>query len=97
MHLILKGDEYGRQVGLWMRFDDSGLTIGAKYADGSSSPFSTKITNAELQFLNNTNPLAWISGEQLYINNAIIKQAFVIGNFFFCPRNDGSMSISWQD
>lgn len=90
-------DEYGRQVGQWMRFDDSGLTIGAKYADGSSSPFSTKITNAELQFLNNTNPLAWISGEQLYINNAIIKQAFVIGNFFFCPRNDGSMSISWQD
>lgn len=90
-------DEYGQQVGKWMRFDDSGLTIGAKYSDGSSSPFSTKITNAELQFLNNTNPLAWISGEQLYINNAIIKQAFVIGNFFFCPRNDGSMSISWQD
>lgn len=90
-------NNYKAEVGQWLTFDENGLTIGATDSSGISSPFKTVLDNERLAFLENDSTVAYINGKQLYINNAVINEAFVIGRFFFCPRADGSMSISWQE
>lgn len=80
--------------------EDTGLILGAK-----TSNFRTVIDNQSLRFqetkLENgeerVTTVAFISNEQLYIPNAVIQKSLMLGNFFFSPHDDGSVSLVWKD
>lgn len=71
--------------------DDEGLTLGAK-----SSKFKTVIDNERMAFKQNDDTVAYISNNQLYIANAILTGSFTLGDFFFSPRPDGGVSLTYQ-
>ncbi len=85
-------NEYRAEVGQYMTFDENGLTLGA-----ISSTFRTVIDNQRLAFYDGNQVAAYISNNQLFIPNAVIQSALAIGNFFFIPRTDGGVSLTWKD
>ena len=82
---------YKSDVGQYMQFDENGLTLGA-----SSSNFKTVIDNQRLAFKEGDATVAYISNSQLYITDAIIRNSLILGSFFFSPREDGGVSLTWQ-
>lgn len=84
-------DEYKASVGQYMQFDEDGLTLGS-----TSSNFKTVIDNERLAFKDGDSVVAYISNSQLYIIDAIIKNSLILGSFFFSPREDGGVSLTWQ-
>ena len=83
---------YKADVGQYLRFDENGLTLGA-----INSNFSTVIDNQRLAFKDGDSVAAYISNNQLYIPNAVIQNTLSIGKFFFLPREDGGVSLIWND
>ena len=84
-------NNYKSELGQYMTYDENGLTLGAV---GSS--FKTVIDNRRLAFCENNSVAAYISNSQLYIPNAVIQNALLLGDFAFVPRNDGGVSLVWQ-
>lgn len=82
---------YKQEIGQYMRFDENGLTLGAL-----TSSFRTVIDNQRLAFFDGDNVAAYISNNQLYIPNAVIEKTLSLGKFFFSPREDGGVSLTWQ-
>ena len=86
-------NNYKTTVGQYLTFNgNEGLTIGAEKSD-----FSTVITNDRLAFKQKNETVAYISNNQLNIENATIRSSFVIGHFYWIPRSDGSIAVSWKD
>ena len=86
-------NNYKTTVGQYLTFNgNQGLKIGAKNSD-----FSTVITNDRMAFKQKDDTVAYISNNQLNIENAIIRSSFVIGHFYWIPRSDGSIAVSWKD
>lgn len=83
--------EYKASVGQYMQYDENGLTLGS-----TSSNFKTVIDNERLAFKDGDAVVAYISNSQLYITDAIIRNSLILGNFFFSPREDGGVSLTWQ-
>lgn len=88
-----KLNAYKAEVGQFLEFNSSGLTIGA-----SSSNFKTSIDNQGMYFMQGDVRVAYISNNQLYIPNAIIENTLSLGKFFFSPHSngDGGVSLTWQ-
>jgi len=85
-------NKYKTEVSQYMTFDsDRGLILGS-----TENSFFTQVTNEELAFFNGNTKVAYMSGIQLYIDNAVINKTMQLGQFFFSPRNDGGISITWQ-
>lgn len=89
--------DYKKQVAQYMTFNEAdGLTIGSV-----DSVFSTNIRNNGMWFLQRDGDtdvgVAYIMNKLLYIPNAQITSSFILGRFFFSPRGDGGMSITWQN
>lgn len=82
---------YKADVGQYLSYDENGLTLGA-----ATSAFKTVIDNQRLAFLDGDNTVAYISNNQLYIPNAVIQRTLSLGKFFFSPREDGGVSLTWQ-
>ena len=80
------------EVGQYMTFNDNGLTLGAV-----SSDFKTVIDNAGLYFKQGDIIVSYVNNNQLYIPNAVIENTLILGNFFFSPREDGGVSLTWQE
>lgn len=84
------------ELNQYLTYDDSGLRLGS-----SDSAFSTLLNNNGMYFQENTlsgnQTVAYITNQQLYINNATILQRFMLGNYFFNVNSDGSVSIVWQE
>lgn len=80
------------EVGQYMTFNEDGLTLGA-----TSSEFKTVIDNAGLYFKQGDTIVSYVDNNQLHIPNAVIESTLVLGNFFFCPREDGGVSLTWQE
>lgn len=80
------------EVGQYMTFNDNGLTLGAV-----SSDFKTVIDNAGLYFKQGDTIVSYVNNNQLYIPNAVIENTLILGNFFFSPREDGGVSLTWQE
>lgn len=83
---------YQAEVGQYMDFGKTGLTLGAK-----GSPFKTVIDNRSMAFKQGETTISYINNEQLYINSAVINDALKFGKFFFSPRKSGGVSLSWID
>lgn len=84
-------NNYKAAVGQYMTYDENGLTLGA-----TTSAFKTVIDNERLAFYDGATVAAYISNNQLYIPNAVIQQTLSLGKFFFAPRTDGGVSLTWQ-
>lgn len=69
----------------YIRFDGANIEIGT-----SSSGFKTVITNEELAFYEGSNKIAYISNNNLHINNAVIVDAIGIGRFKWDDEYDAS-------
>lgn len=80
------------EVGQYMTFNDNGLTLGAV-----SSNFKTVIDNAGLYFKQGDTIVSYVNNNQLHIPNAVIENTLILGNFFFSPREDGGVSLTWQE
>ena len=79
-------------VGQYMTFNDDGLTLGA-----TTSEFKTIIDNTGLYFKQGNTIVSYVDNNQLHIPNAVIESTLILGNFFFSPRNDGGVSLTWQE
>lgn len=61
----------------------------------TSSTARMRLTNTQLQFLVGSVIAAYISNDQLYINNANVLQTLRIGKYAFMPRSNGHMSLKY--
>ena len=84
-------ENYKADIGQYMVFNDDGLTLGA-----TTSNFKTVIDNQGMYFKEGNTIVAYVNNNQLYIPNAIIENSLVLGKFFFNPRTDGGVSLTWQ-
>lgn len=86
-------ENYKADIGQYMQFNDDGLTLGAL-----TSNFKTIIDNRGMYFKEGDITVAYINNSQLYIPNAVIEKALVLGKFFFNPHSngDGGVSLTWQ-
>lgn len=89
----LQLESYKADIGQYLQFNDDGLTLGA-----ISSNFKTIIDNRGMYFKEGSTTVAYINNNQLYIPNAVIEKALVLGRFFFNPHSngDGGVSLTWQ-
>lgn len=85
-------DAHKADVGQYMTFNDNGLTLGA-----TSSEFKTVIDNQGMYFKQGDTIVSYVNNNQLHIPNAVIESTLILGNFFFCPREDGGVSLTWQE
>ena len=65
-----------------MKLDDDGLNIFKVDADGNPSTYRVVISEVALEFKRGSDTIAYVSGEALYIEHAIIKSSIVIGSHF---------------
>lgn len=93
-------NQYKTEVGQYLDYNSTdGLILGAR-----SSNFRTVIDNQSLRFQEKSivdgkeqiTTVAYISNQQLYIPNAVIQSSLLLGNFFFSPHEDGSVSLIWR-
>lgn len=84
-------EQYKADIGQYMQFNDDGLTLGALF-----STFKTVIDNRGMYFKEGDKTVAYINNNQLYIPDAVIENTLSLGKFFFCPRSDGGVSLTWQ-
>ena len=64
--------------------------------------FTAELSNEQLAFLENGQPIAYISNQSLVITNAEISTKLSLGDvsrgwFDFVPRASGNLSILWRD
>lgn len=86
-------ENYKADIGQYLQFNDDGLTLGA-----TTSQFKTVIDNRGMYFREGDTTVAYINNNQLYIPNAVIENALILGKFFFNPHSngDGGVSLTWQ-
>lgn len=83
-----KVDENISATTKYIRFEDGAIILGQ-----SESPMKVRITNTEIQFLQNDQKIAYLSNNTLYITNSIALTSIKIGNFQFTAKTDGSLSF----
>ena len=84
-------NNYKAEIGQYLDFNDDGLIIGS-----SSSEFKTLIDNKGMYFKQGNTIVSYVNNKQLYIPNAVIENTLILGKFFFSPRSDGGVSLTWQ-
>lgn len=87
-------NEYKTEIGQYITYDSNGLTLGAV-----GSNFKTVIDNLGIYFKECSEEgdvtVSYVTNRQLHIPNAVIDTTLRLGNFFFSPRTDGSVSLIW--
>lgn len=77
------------EITKYVRIVDGGIILGEV-----GNALTTKIANGRISFLyNDTDEVAYISENKLYITNAEILTEIVIGKFAFKPRANGNLSF----
>lgn len=79
--LSFGSDEHGNPV----------LSIGG----GEDASLEVAISNSQMQFKDDGLPVAWISGEKLYISKSQITEELRFGDFAFIPRKNGNLSLKY--
>lgn len=65
------------------------MTLGA-----SGSKLSTAISNERLEFRDDGQTVAYISGQQMNISNAVVNTLY-LGKFAFIPRSNDNLAFKW--
>lgn len=85
-------ERYKADIGQYMQFNDDGLTLGA-----ITSQFKTVIDNRGMYFKQGDTIVSYVNNNQLHIPNAVIENTLMLGKFFFNPRSNGAVSLTWQE
>lgn len=88
--------EYQEHIDQFIRMDDNGIAIGKL-----GSPFSVRITNTQMSFLQGTRVVAYLSNDRLYITDAEIVNRLSLGRpgsgfFEFEPRTNGNLTFKFR-
>lgn len=82
----------------YMRFDANGLTLGK-----SDSNIKLRLVNDKLYFFSGSDDsadtstaLAYFDTGVLYVKNVSTTESLAIGNFYFKPENNGSLSLIYN-
>ena len=70
----------------YIDFSTGDILLGEK-----GNPMQVEISNEQIEFLENEQPVAWISGKKLYITETEVTQVMRLGNFEFVihgPNNN---------
>lgn len=73
-------------------FTEDGLYIGKQ-----DSPFTLRLTDSAMEFLDGTNVVAYTTNNKLLITDAEILYSLRLGNFEFVPRKNGNLSLRWRE
>lgn len=75
---------YRQNLETYIRFDENGIEIGKKVSD-TNVPYKVTIDNESMKFWSggNTNPVAYINYNTMYITNAIVTDTFQLGGAAF--------------
>lgn len=93
---VAKVDQYKQEVATYMRFDNSGLTLGK-----SESPFKTKLDNEKLAFLEDDTEVAYVGNESLYIKEARVTDTLSVGTivdgWFDWQMTSKGLGMKWKN
>lgn len=92
-----KLQEFQNTVGTHIRFGQDGIELGK-----TNSPFTAKLDNTKLAFLQDNEEIAYISNNKMHITNAEIKETLRIGTsedgyFTWIQGEKGNLSLKWSD
>lgn len=93
--------EYKREVSTYLKFYEDGLEIGKSEAD-QTLPYSVRISNEKMSFLQNGVEVAYIKYNKLYITVVEVLDRFTIGSasmggYFDFETSELGMGILWRD
>ena len=93
--------EYRRAVAGYIRFDADGIEIG-KTAEDESLPYSVKITNEKMSFLQNGAEVAYVMYNKLYITAVEVLDRLTVGSsamggYFDFETSENGMGVIWRD
>lgn len=93
--------EYKRDISTYIKFYEDGIEIG-KTQDDESLPYSVKITNEKMSFLQNGVEVAYIMYNKLYITVVEILDRLSIGSAsmggcFDFETSETGLGIIWRD
>ena len=80
----------------YIRFLDGNIILGDRNND-----LQCIITNTKISFTQNSNEVAYISNNKLYITSAEVLDRFTVGNpssgyFDWIPRTNGNLGMKWR-
>lgn len=85
-------DTYGREkfieIEKYIRFIDGNIHLG-----NSESPFTLRIENERIVFLESGAEVAYLTNKKLYVTDGQFLRALRLGNFEFLPRRNGNLSL----
>lgn len=93
--------EYKREVSTYIKFYEDGLEIGKSEAD-QKLPYSVRISNEKMSFLQNGVEVAYIKYNKLYITVVEVLDRFTIGSasmggYFDFETSELGMGVLWRD
>lgn len=94
-------EEYKREVSTYIKFYEDGLEIG-KSKDDQQLPYSVRISNEKMSFLQNGVEVAYIKYNKLYITVVEVLDRFTIGSsamggYFDFETSETGMGVLWRD
>lgn len=94
-------EEYKREVSTYIKFYEDGLEIG-KSKDDKQLPYSVRISNEKMSFLQNGVEVAYIKYNKLYITVVEVLDRFTIGSssmggYFDFETSELGMGVLWRD
>ena len=83
------GEEPVIKMGTYIRDADTG--------EGSFGKFSLQITPTAIEFLEDGEPIAWLSNQELHIRKAVIEEEMTLGGFVFKQHgNRKNVGFLWK-
>lgn len=76
--------------------DDDGSELPCLELGKEGSAFKVRITNKEIQFIDDQSIPAYISNQKLMIEKAQVENELLFGGFVWKKRSNGNMGLTWE-
>ena len=103
----VQGDTNSRfnTIETYIRFDENGLTLGKNdSSDPSALPIKLRLANDKLYFFSGADDtsdvstaLAYFDNNGLSVKNVIATETLTIGDFYWQPEDNGSLSLVYKN
>lgn len=98
-----EGDSRWESITNYIRFDSNGLTLGKDVSGTTEIPIKLRLANDILYFFSGSDDtsdtstaLAYFSPNGLFVKNITAQSTLNIGNFYFQPEENGSLSLVYK-
>lgn len=92
------------EIETYLRFDENGITLGKNDSTSTSIPIKLRLQNDVLYFFSGSDDtsdvstaLAYFDSNGLSVKNVNATETLTIGNFYWQPENNGSMSLVFKN